>query len=107
MKPAKATKQTIEGVPAERYKARFGEERAKLRRHYCTLFKFWRSCRHKPCKNSRACLGDAYACLKRNERTVPRTTQWQARQEVLAATPADMGAPERAARECMPSELYR
>ena len=106
MKSPKATKQTIEGIPAERYQERFKEERAKLRRHYCTVFKFWRSCSDKPCKKARACLGDAYNCLKRNEPTVPRMLQWQARQEILQSTPADPG-PERAARECMPSELYR
>jgi hypothetical protein len=106
MKRSKATKQTIESVPAERYKERVKEERAKLRRHYCTVFKFWRSCRHKPCQRARACLGDAYACLKRSERTVPRQVQWQARQQILQTTPEKEG-PERAARECMPSELYR
>jgi len=106
MKSPNANKQTIEGIPAERYKERLKEERAKLRRHYCTVFRFWRSCRYKPCKNARACLGDALACLKRNERTVPRDQQWKARQEILETTPEKDG-PERAARECMPSELYR
>ena len=106
MKSPSLTKQTIEGIPAERYQERFKEERAKLRRHYCTVFKFWRSCRYKPCKNARACLGDALACLKRNEQNVPREEQWQARQEILETTPEKDG-PERAARECMPSELYR
>jgi hypothetical protein len=37
---------------------------------------------------------------------VPHTVQWQARQMVLAATPANLGAPERAARQCMPREFY-
>jgi hypothetical protein len=32
--------------------------------------------------------------------------QWQARQQILAATPQNIGAPERAARQCMPSDLY-
>jgi hypothetical protein len=107
MKTSVATKQTIEGVPIERFKARFKEERAKLRRHYCTVFRFWRTCRFKPCKTARACRGDAYACLKRSAGTVSRTVQWDARQKILAARPASGGAPERAARECMPSELYR
>jgi hypothetical protein len=106
MKSPKASKQTIEGIPAERYQERLKAERAKLRQHYCTVFKFWRTCRYKPCQRARACLGDAYACLKRSEQTVPRTTQWQARQQILETTPEKDG-PERAARECMPYELYR
>jgi hypothetical protein len=106
MKPSAAKKQTIEGIPAERYKERLKDERAKLRRHYCTVFRFWSSCRYKPCKNARACLGDALACLKRNEQTVTRDEQWKARQQILETTSEKEG-PERAARECMPSELYR
>ena len=106
MRSSAATKQTIEDIPAERYKERFKEERAKLRRHYCTVFKFWRGCRYKPCKNARACRGDALACLTRNERTVPRDEQWKARQEILETT-REKDGPERAARECMPGELYR
>ena len=102
-----ATRQTIEGMPAQRYQERFKAERAKLRRHYCTVFKFWRTCRYKPCQRARACLGDADVCLKRGAPAVPRPTQWQARQELLKAMPAGAGAPERAARERMPSELYR
>ncbi len=107
MKTSNATKQSIEGVPVERYEARFKEERAKLRRHYCSVFKFWRTCRFKPCKMARACLGNANACLKRGAGGVSRTVQWDARQKLLAATPTSIGAPERAARECMPCDLYR
>jgi hypothetical protein len=36
---------------------------------------------------------------------VPQQTQWQARQDILAATPANIGAPERAARQLMPREI--
>jgi hypothetical protein len=32
--------------------------------------------------------------------------QWQAREQLKAATPADAGPPERNARECMPSALF-
>jgi hypothetical protein len=106
MKTSNTTKQSIEGVPVERYKMRFKEERAKLRRHYCTVFRFWRTCRFKPCKTARACRGDAYACLKRSAGTVSRTVQWDARQKILVATPACAGAPEREARQCMPYDLY-
>ena len=105
--PSRPSKQTAEFLAAERYKARFRDEKAKLQRVYCTLFKFWRTCRFKPCRNARACMGNANACLKRGAGGVSRTVQWDARQKLLAATPASIGAPERAARECMPCELYR
>jgi len=107
MKSVGATNTTIEGIPVERYKARFNAEKAMLQRHYCSVFKFWRTCGLKPCRKMRACMGDANACLKRGERTVPRRMQWDARQEILAATPESAGPPERAARESMPVELYR
>ena len=48
----------IDGVPAERYAARFKAEKAKLRRAYCTVFKFWRTCGFKACAKARACKGD-------------------------------------------------
>ena len=105
MNPSRPSKQTAERLAAERFKARFRDEKAKLQRGYCTLFKFWRSCRFKPCRNARACMGDANACLKRSVGAISRTVQWEARQKILAATPASAGAPERAARECLPGEL--
>jgi hypothetical protein len=37
---------------------------------------------------------------------VPHPEQWRARQDILAATPRNIGAPERAARQCMPRDLY-
>jgi hypothetical protein len=35
-----------------------------------------------------------------------RMLQWRARQDILDATPRNIGAPERAARQCMPRDLY-
>jgi hypothetical protein len=104
MTSAKPLRKTIEGIPAVRYQVRYNEERAKLRRHYCTIFRFWRMCRYPPCKKARTCRGDAYACLERNERSVPRRVQLDARQHMLETTREKAG-PERAARECMPYEL--
>ena len=102
--PSRPSKQTAKFLAAESYKARFRDERAKLQRAYCTLFEFWRACRFKPCRCARACEGDADACLKRGIGAVSRDAQWQARQQILDATPAG-GAPERAARERLPGEL--
>jgi len=36
---------------------------------------------------------------------LPRETHIQARQDIVGAMPANIGAPERAARQCMPYEL--
>jgi hypothetical protein len=76
-----------------------------LRRHYCTLFAFWKSCGFRPCRKARACAGDARSCLKQNEAWVAREKQFAARQGVLDATPANIGAPERLARQAMPGGL--
>jgi hypothetical protein len=37
---------------------------------------------------------------------VPHRLAWQARQDILTATPRNIGAPERAARQCMPLDCY-
>jgi hypothetical protein len=93
-------------TPAQ-YEARFRAEKARLQRHYCTVFKFWRSCPYKPCRRFRACAGDQDACLKEKANDVPRDVQWHARQQLLKSTPRNVGAPERLAREFMPGELCK
>ena len=65
---------------------RFAAEAARLRLHYCNLFKFWRDCRIKSCKRHRRCCGDTNECLKRRIGEIPRMAQFQARQAVVAAT---------------------
>jgi hypothetical protein len=90
----------------EQYVARFKAAKALVQRAYCDAFRFWRSCPHKPCRKARTCRGDEDACLKRGEKDIPRQIQWQARQEILAATPANAGPPERMAREFLPSSFY-
>jgi hypothetical protein len=92
-------------ITARDYEARYRDEAKRLRRFYCTLLGFWKSCRFKPCRKGRVCAGDAQACLKRNAGWVSREKQFAARQGVLAATPAHIGAPERLARQAMPGEL--
>jgi hypothetical protein len=98
------TKQTPETIDEERLAARFAAEVTALQRHYCTVFKFWRTCPLKLCRKVRACSGDAKDCLKRRIAEVSREVQWDARQHILAATRADAG-PERAAREFLPGAL--
>ena len=90
---------------ARDYEARYRAEVKALRREYCTLFAFWKSCGFRPCRKARACAGNALACLKRNEAFVSREKQFAARQRMLEATSANTGAPERLARQTMPGGL--
>ena len=92
-------------MTSAQYVARLNAAKAKLARHYCTVFKFWRDCAFKPCRKARRCSGDQNACLKRRARDVPRELQWQARHQILASTPAHAGPPERMAREFLPESL--
>ena len=87
--------------------ARFAIEKALQRGRYCNAFALWRTCWRKACRRARACCGDANACLKQALPRVPHKVQWRAREDVLAATPRNIGAPERKARQCMPADLSR
>jgi hypothetical protein len=89
-----------------RYAARFAAEKALQQRRYCDAFALWRQCPLKRCRRNGACRGDPNLCLKRALDVVPHRTQWQARQDILIATPDNIGAPERAARQCMPRDFY-
>jgi hypothetical protein len=91
---------------AAQYAARFAAEKARLQRRYCDAFALWRSCSLKRCRRETTCRGDQDACLERAVDAVPHASQWQARQKILAATPANIGAPERAARQCLPRDFY-
>jgi hypothetical protein len=90
----------------EDYARRLAAEQALQQRRYCDAFALWRVCALKACRRNAACGGDAHRCLKRAVARVPHPAQWQARQMILSATPANIGAPERAARQCMPRDFY-
>jgi hypothetical protein len=85
--------------------ARFAAEAARLRLHYCNLFKFWSDCRRPRCRRHRRCCGDSNECLKRRIDGIPRMEQFQARQAVLAATPKQAGGAERSVRQLMPYDV--
>ena len=91
--------------PAE-YAVRFAIEKALQQRRYCNAFALWRTCRDKKCRRQGACCGDANACLKRSLGGVPHDVQYRVRKTILDATPFNIGAPERKARQCMPCDLY-
>ena len=88
------------------FAARFEAEKARQQRRYCEAFAHWRSCPDKRCLREHGCRGDANECLKRAFGAVPQQTQWRTRQDILEATPRNVGAPERAARQCMPRDFY-
>jgi hypothetical protein len=75
-------------------------------RRYCNAFALWQACARKGCRRHRSCGGDAHACLKRALGQVPQPVQFAARQKILEATPPNIGAPEREARQCMPRDLF-
>ena len=91
--------------PAEQAR-RLAVEQALQQRRYCDAFALWRTCRHNACRRHHACAGDANACLKRALVRVPRDVQYRARQDILEATPRNIGGPERQARQCMPHDFY-
>ena len=85
---------------------RFAVEKALQQRRYCDAFALWRTCPHNACRRQRRCGGEAAGCLRRALDRVPHAQQSRARQDILKATPRNIGAPERAARQCMPRDLY-
>src|SRR5690348_18514583 len=91
-----------------KYAARFAAEKALQQQRYCDAFELWRSCHRKRCRHNRRCCGDADACLGKALAfdRVPRQRAVQVRQDILEATPRNIGAPERAARQCMPLDFY-
>jgi len=85
---------------------RFAVEKALQQRRYCNAFALWRTCRQKSCCRQQSCGGDQNACLKRALDRVPRDVQARTRRDILESTPRNIGAPERAARQCMPRDFY-
>ena len=88
------------------YARRLALEKALQQRRYCDAFALWRSCSRTACRRQRRCGGEAADCLRRALDRVPHAQQWRARQDILESTPRNIGAPERAARQCMPRDLY-
>ena len=84
---------------------RFAIEKAMQQRRYCDAFALWRELWGKAVPAA-AKGGDQNACLKRALDRVPRDLQLRARQQILDTTPRNTGAPERAARQCMPRDFY-
>ena len=90
----------------DEWQERFDEAAAAAQREYCNIFEFWRACRYKPCRRSKVCRGDQLACLKRGVHNVPYETHYKARDQILAATPADAERPVRTARNFLPNQFW-
>jgi hypothetical protein len=88
------------------YARRLAVEKALQQRRYCDALALWRTCSCKACRRQRCCCGEAAGCLRRALDRVPHSLQWRARQDILETTARNIGAPERAARQCMPRDLY-
>jgi hypothetical protein len=88
------------------YAKRLATELAAQQRRYCDAFNLWRSCTRKSCRRLRSCGGDPAVCLARGMDGVPREQQMQARAAILAATPHNISAPEREARQRTPRDCY-
>jgi hypothetical protein len=88
------------------YARRLAHEKILQQLRYCDAFDLWRSCRSKSCRRHQTCGGDQNACLQRAVGRVPRPVQWRVQQDILEATPRNIGAPERRARQHMPLDFY-
>jgi hypothetical protein len=88
--------------PAD-YAARFAAEKALQQRAIATRLRYGK----RAAANSAGAAPRAAASLMRalRRRLLAQHAQWRARHDVLAATPANIGKPERAARQAMPSDL--
>jgi len=93
-------------LSAVEYAQRFAREVERQQERFCIALALWQTCRRKACRRHRTCCDDAKACLGRALDRVPHRLQWQARENILKATPRNIGAPERAARQRMPRDLY-
>ncbi len=109
MTETRMRKMKAPAIAAElKYAARFAAEKALQQKRYCDAFALWRDCERKECLRNRRCHGDVDACLAKAVALdrVPHRQAWRTRQDILAATPRNIGAPERAARQSMPLDFY-
>lgn len=91
-----------EKLTPKEWQARFDAAKKAAQREYCNIFKFWRACRYKPCRKTKACSGDAFACLTRRIDEIPYELKYQTRDQIVAATPADADSATDTARRFAP-----
>src|SRR5579862_1348301 len=84
-------------IPWQQFVARFEAEKTRLLKHYCERLKLWRQCPVARCRRYRTCSNELPFCTAWALCKLPEQAR-QAVVEVRHATPANIGAPERAAR---------
>ena len=99
------SKKREQDFTTEEWQARHDAGSRAARRDYCDIFRFWTTCRYKPCRRNRKCSGHARACLKRGLDQIPYDVQRQANLRILAAIPADADQPFRTGRSSDPRSL--
>jgi hypothetical protein len=90
---------------AKEWQRRHDAACAIVARKYCDMFKFWRDCKYKPCRNARRCRGDQGACLESRCWTVPYAAGIAAHKQMIADTPADADRFTRSAHYYPPTSL--
>jgi hypothetical protein len=89
----------------QEFVARFEAEKTKQQQRYCERFALWRECPVRRCRRDRTCRGKLNYCMVHAIHTMPRRDLSQAHDDIVKATPANIGAPERVARGCSPYDL--
>jgi hypothetical protein len=95
-----------ENLTPEDFQKRFDTAAQAAQREYCDIFEFWRACRLKSCRRSKACGGDPQLCLKRGYAQVPDELSGRALARVIAATADDADRPTKLARQMSPQSFY-
>jgi hypothetical protein len=71
----------------ERGKAELDAAHIAAQRLYCTVLKFWRRCKLRPCRRHRRCLGEPTRCLLHGIIHVPQAERLKAQKQVIAGGP--------------------
>jgi hypothetical protein len=94
-----------ENLSPQEWQARHDAACAIVARKYCDMFKFWRTCRYKPCRSARRCRGDQGVCLESRWDSVPYEAGIAAQIRMAAETPPNADRFTRAAHYYTPCSL--
>ncbi len=100
------SRESEQAFTPEDFQKRFDAAAEAAQREYCDIFEFWRACRLKACRRSKACGGDPQLCLKRGYAQVPDELSGRALARVIAATADDADRPTKLARQMSPQSFY-
>lgn len=100
------SKESEQTFTPEEFQKRFAAAAKAAQREYCDIFGFWRACRMKSCRRSKACGGDPLRCLKHGYAQVPDEASDRALARIIAATAANADRPTQLARRMSPQSFY-